>query len=90
MWMAGRPSGRGDDYWPLREGYLKIVLIGPIMQAYVALLAARLVAGLILFGTVASERELLMVGVALSVFALVGWHVRWWLGHRQRTRARVR
>jgi hypothetical protein len=71
----------------LREGYLKAMFLGRFVAIYAAYVASRLVAGLIVFGTVASERELLMVGMALCVFALVGWQVQW-LRHRRRARAR--
>jgi hypothetical protein len=71
----------------LREGYLKTMFLGRFVAIYAAYVASRLVAGLILFGTIASERELLTVGVALCVFALAGWHFQWWR-HRRRARAR--
>src|SRR5947207_752269 len=86
-WMAGRGGDRGGSYQPLREGYLKAMFLGRFVAIYAAYVASRVVAGLILFGTMATERELLAVGTALCFFALVGWHVQWW---RQRRRARAR
>jgi hypothetical protein len=65
------------------------VFLGRFVLIYGAYVASRLVAGLILFGTVATERELLTVGMALCVFALVAWHLQWWRGRRRR-RARAR
>jgi hypothetical protein len=70
-----------------REGCLKAVFLGRLVLIYAAYVASRVVAGLILFGTVASERELLTVGVALCAFALLGWQVQWL---RARRRARTR
>jgi hypothetical protein len=85
--MAGRGSDRGEDYEPLREGYLRTMFLGRFVLIYGAYVAARLVAGLILFGTIATERELLTVGVAVCGLALLGWHVQW-LRSRRRARAR--
>jgi len=78
--LRGKDDGR---YSAPREGYLKAMFLGRFVAIYAAYVVSRLVAGLILFGTVATERELLTVGTALCVFALVGWHVRWWRGRRR-------
>jgi hypothetical protein len=82
--MAGRRGARGAGYGSLREGYLKAMFLGRFVAIYSAYVASRVVAGLILFGTIASERELLVVGVALCVFALGGWHVARWRTRRAR------
>jgi hypothetical protein len=60
------------------------MFLGRFVAIYAAYVASRLVAGLILFSTIASERELLMVGMALCVFALVGWHLSRWRTRRAR------
>ena len=52
-----------------------LMFFGNFLRIYVFYVASRLIAGLILFGTIATERELLMVGVALCVCALGGWQV---------------
>ena len=52
-----------------------LMFFGNFLRIYATYVASRLVAGLILFGTIATERELLMVGMALCLFALGGWHV---------------
>ena len=82
--MASHRGAAGGDYASLREGYLKAMFFGNFLKIYAFYVASRLVAGLILFGTVASERELLMVGMALCVVALVGWHVSRWRIRRAR------
>jgi hypothetical protein len=82
--MAGSRSAVGGDCAALGEGYLKAVFFGNFLRIYASWVASRLVAGLILFATVATERELLMVGMALCVFALVGWHVQRRRGRRAR------
>jgi hypothetical protein len=82
--MAGSRSAVGGDCAALGEGYLKAVFFGNFLRIYAFWVVSRLIAGTIVFATVATERELLMVGVALCVFALVAWHVQW----RRRRRAR--
>jgi hypothetical protein len=83
--LRGKDGGR---YWVPRGGYLNAMFFGNFLRIYASWVASRLVAGIILFATVATERELLMVGTALCVFALLGWHVAWWRGRRGRARAR--
>jgi hypothetical protein len=81
--LRGKDDGR---YSVPCGGYLNAMFFGNFLKIYAFYVASRLVAGLILFGTVATERELLMVGMALCAFALVGWHVQWWRGRRARAR----
>jgi hypothetical protein len=80
--MAGGRSADRGDCATLGGGYLKAVFFGNFLRIYTLWVASRLIAGTILFATVATERELLMVGMALCVFALVGWHVQWWRRRR--------
>ena len=47
------------------------------------LLAARLIAGLIVVATRASERQLLIWLVVLCVLALLVWQVWWWRARRR-------
>ena len=82
--MARGRSAVGGGWATLDAGYLKAVFFGNFMRIYAFWVVSRLIAGTIVFATVATERELLMVGMALCVFALVAWHVQW----RRRRRAR--
>ena len=82
--MADGRSAVGRDWATLGAGYLKAVFFGNFLRIYAFWVVSRLIAGTIVFATVATERELLMVGMALCVFALLAWHVQW----RRRRRAR--
>ena len=81
--MASGRSAAGGDC-ALGAGYLKAVFFGNFLRIYAFWVVSRLIAGTIVFATVATERELLMVGMALCAFALVAWHVQ----RRRRRRAR--
>ena len=82
--MAGGRSAAGGDCATLGAGYLKAMFFGNFLRIYAFWVVSRLIAGTIVFATVATERELLMVGMALCVFALLGWHVQWWRRRRAR------
>ena len=82
--MAGGRSAAGGDWAPLGAGELKAVFFGNFLRIYAFWVVSRLIAGTIVFATVATERELLMVGMALCAFALLAWHVQW--RRRRRTR----
>jgi hypothetical protein len=82
--MAGGRSAGGGDWAMLCAGYLKAMFFGNFLRIYAFWVVSRLIAGTIVFATVATERELLMVGMALCVFALLAWHVQW--RRRKRTR----
>jgi hypothetical protein len=47
-------------------------------------LASRLAVGVIIFAAVATERDLLVVGAAVCVVALIAWDI-WWLRNRRRS-----
>jgi hypothetical protein len=74
----------GRRYSACREGYLKAVFLGRFVVIYAAYVASRLVAGLILFASAATERELLVVGMTVCLLALLGWHVARWRTRRAR------
>src|SRR5256714_14520412 len=83
--MAGGRGAAGGACTTLGAGYLKAMFFGNFLRIYAFWVASRLIAGTIVFATVATERELLMVGMALCVFALLAWHVQW----RRRRRGRL-